>query len=75
LSEPPRRRREDGARDFIRGPRDGDRILVEGDPRLFDVPTAVEPPKRGRRKPKDIYARYELRDDGAYHYIGQVAKR
>lgn len=72
MSEPLRRRREDGALDFHGGPRDGDRIVVEGKPTIFDVPVPFESPRR-RPGDKDMYARYELRG-GAYHYIGQVEK-
>ena len=65
MSKKPRRRREDGAVDFFGGPRDGDRIVVEGEPATFEVPIEVE----GQRQ--QMLARYERRD-GAYHYVGQV---
>jgi hypothetical protein len=51
--------------DFCGGPRDGDRIVVEGQPETFEVPVEVE------GQEQQMLARYELRD-GAYHYVGQV---
>lgn len=53
--------------DFYGGPRDGDRIVVEGNPATFDVPVETG----DARKPEAAIARYELRE-GAYHYVGQV---
>ena len=54
---------------FHGGPRDGDRLVVEGYPTIFDLPVQVEPEKGG--KAREIGVRYEFRG-GAYHYVGQV---
>jgi hypothetical protein len=69
LSEPPQRRKDDGAIEFIGGPRDGDRMPVEGRPPTVSIPDQIE---RGKGSPPAaISITYELRD-GAYHYVSSV---
>lgn len=66
MSEPPRRRKDDGAIEFIGGPRDGDRQPMEAMPQTVSIPDQIE---RGcGREPVPISITYEL-CDGAYHYI------
>lgn len=52
--------------DFFGGPRDGDRIVVEGNPEEFKVPEEV---RRGK-KVVPVWAVYKF-EDGAYRYWGQ----
>jgi hypothetical protein len=54
--------------DFHGGPRDGDRIVVEGKPTIFDLPVEMKGERAG-----EVWVRYEFRG-GAYHYVGQVEK-
>lgn len=67
----PQRRREDGAVDFFGGPRDGERIVVDGTPERFVIPQTIKRPgNRGKLVDAETAVVYIFRD-GAYYYLGQ----
>lgn len=52
--------------DFFGGPRDGDRIVVKGNPETFAIPEEVRIGKRTA----SVTSTYRF-EGGSYHYVGQ----
>lgn len=68
----PKRQQDQDLLPFQGGPRDGDRIIVRGQPVVFETPVPFTAGKG--KKQRSYVARYELRD-GTYHYAGQIEKK